>query len=133
VPWGGSLRWQRPRRPARPGLWNLLDALPRTHWPTFLRGDCAYGHEALLCAAETRDLPYLCKLRHTAKVKTLVGQMQRRGAAWEEAGDGWEVLEATLRLSGWSCERRVVLVSETPALAPSAPRPSGGATGGNPR
>ena len=116
-----------------PGLWSLLGALPRTHWPTFLRGDCGYGNEALLCAAETRELarpsaspryspppprPYLCKLRHTAKVKTLLSQMQRRGAAWQNAGDGWEVLEATLRLSGWSRERRVVLVREIPALAP---------------
>jgi hypothetical protein len=24
-----------------PGLWSLLDAGPRTHWPAFLRGDCA--------------------------------------------------------------------------------------------
>ena len=39
-----------------PGLWSLPDALPRTHWPTFLRGDCGYGQEALLCAAETREL-----------------------------------------------------------------------------
>jgi len=22
-----------------PGLWQTLDALPRTHWPTFARGD----------------------------------------------------------------------------------------------
>jgi hypothetical protein len=101
-----------------PGLWERLDALPRTHWPAFLRGDCGYGNEALLCAAEARDLPYLCKLRHTAKVKTLVRQMQRVGAAWQDAGEGWEVIEATLRLSGWSRERRVVLVREAPALAP---------------
>lgn len=101
-----------------PGLWERLDALPRTHWPAFLRGDCGYGNEVLLCAAEARDLPYLCKLRHTAKVKTLVRQMQRVGAAWQDAGDGLEVLEATLRLSGWSRERRVVLVREAPALGP---------------
>jgi hypothetical protein len=101
-----------------PGLWSLLDALPRTHWPSFPRGDCAYGNQALWCAAETRDLPSLCKLRHTHKVKTLLRQMQRAGARWQDAGDGGEVLEATLRLSGWSRERRVVLVRETPALAP---------------
>ena len=101
-----------------PGLWKLLDALPRTRWPSFLRGDCAYGNQALLCAAEARDLPYLCKLRHTGKVKTLLRQMQRAGASWQDAGDGWQVLEATLRLTGWSRERRVVLVREAPALAP---------------
>ena len=25
-----------------PGLWSLLEALPRTHWPAFVRGDCGY-------------------------------------------------------------------------------------------
>jgi hypothetical protein len=106
-------------RHALPGLWSLLDALPRTHWPSFVRGDCAYGNELLLSEAEARGLPCLFKLRYTAKVRTLVAQMQRSGAAWQEAGDGWEVMESTLRLSGWSRERRVVLVRETPALAPA--------------
>jgi hypothetical protein len=101
-----------------PGLWSLLDALPRTHWPAFIRGDCGYGNEALLGECEARGLPCFFKLRHTAKVKTLLAQMQRAGGAWQEAGDGWEVLEARLRLSGWSAERRVVLVREKPALAP---------------
>lgn len=67
---------------------------------------------------EARARPAFFKLRHTAKVKTLLAQMQRTGAAWTDAGSGWEVLEARLRLSGWSRERRVVLVRETPALAP---------------
>ena len=48
--------------------------------------------------AERRGLPCLFKLRHTEKVKTLVSQMQRAGAAWEDTGQGWEVLEATLAL-----------------------------------
>ena len=106
-------------RHALPGLWHLLEELPRTHWPTILRGDCGYGNEALLKEAEKRGLPCLFKLRHTNKVKTLVSQMQRAGAAWEDSGQGWEVLEATLRLSGWSLARRVVLVREKPALAPA--------------
>lgn len=101
-----------------PGLWQLLDPLPRTHWPAFLRGDCAYGNEVLLVQAEGRGLPYLFKLRYTARVKTLVSQMQRAGAPWQEAGDGWQVCEARLRLSGWSRERRVVLVRESPCIAP---------------
>jgi hypothetical protein len=50
--------------------------------------------------AEKRGLPCLFKLRHTEKVKTLVSQMQHAGAAWEDTGQGWEVLETTLRLSG---------------------------------
>ena len=103
---------------ALPGLWSLLDALPRTHWPAMARGDCGYGNEVLLSAAEERGLPCLFKLRHTAKVKTLIGQALRAGGAWEDAGEGWEVMTAPLRLSGWSRERRVVLVREAPALAP---------------
>ncbi len=106
-------------RHALPGLWQLLDELPRTHWPSILRGDCSYGNEMLLKEAEKRGLPCLFKLRHTDKVKTLVSQMQRAGAAWEDSGQGWEVLEAKLRLSGWSLARRVVLVREKPALAPA--------------
>jgi hypothetical protein len=101
-----------------PGLWSLLDGLPRTNWPTFIRGDCAYGNEHLLCQAEERGLPYLCKLRYSKKIKTLVAQMQRVGADWRDAGNGWEVLETSIRLSGWSRERRVVLVRESPAIAP---------------
>ena len=105
-------------RHALPGLWSLLEAFPRTHWPTMLRGDCGYGQEALLKEAEARGVPYLFKLRHTAKVKTLVRQAQQNGVVWEDAGEGWEVMEATLQLSGWSRARRVVLVREKPALAP---------------
>jgi hypothetical protein len=105
-------------RHALPGLWSILDALPRTHWPAMLRGDCGYGNEVLLSEAEARGLPCLFKLRHTARVKTLVSQMQRAGAAWQDAGSGWEVMETSLKLSGWSRARRVILVRETPAVAP---------------
>jgi len=109
---------QHAGRHTLPGLWSLLEGLPRTHWPTMLRGDCGFGNEVVLVEAEGRGLPCLFKLRHTAKVKALVGQAQRAGGAWQEAGDGWEVMEATLQLSGWSRRRRVVLVREAPALAP---------------
>jgi hypothetical protein len=33
-------------------------------------------------------------------------------------GDGWEALAASIRLTGWTRERRVVLVREAPAQAP---------------
>src|SRR4051794_30320054 len=103
---------------ALPGLWSLLDALPRTHWPAMARGDCGYGNEVLLSACEERGLPCLFKLRHTAKVKTLIQQALRAGGAWEDGGAGWEVRTAARRLGGGSGERRVMLVREAPALAP---------------
>jgi hypothetical protein len=101
-----------------PGLWARLEALPRTQWPSLLRGDSGYGNDLWLRAAEARGVPYLCKLRHSPKVKTLVRQMQRAGAAWQATGDGWEVLESTIQLHGWDRPRRVVLVRERPARAP---------------
>jgi hypothetical protein len=102
----------------RPGLWSLLAALPRSHWPSLVRGDCAYGQEDFLRECEAQGLPGLFKLRHSAKVKRLLAEVQRSGAQWQPAGDGWEVIEASLRLSGWSRSRRVVLVREKPAIAP---------------
>ncbi len=101
-----------------PGLWKTLEKLPRHRWPTFARGDCGYGSEAVMLEFEERSLPYLFKLRHTAKVKTLVQTMMRAGAAWEDCGDGWQALESSIRLSGWTRTRRVVLVRENPARAP---------------
>ena len=49
---------------------------------------------------ERRDVPYLFKLRHTKKVKVLVKQMMAQGADWQDCGDGWESIEARLRLGG---------------------------------
>ena len=100
-----------------PGLWRILDPLPRTHWPTMIRGDCAYGIERILLQCEERRVPYLFKLKHTLNVKRLVQICLRRGQ-WEEAGEGWQCLQSVLRLKGWSRARRVILVRESPAVAP---------------
>ena len=101
-----------------PGLWKTLDALPRSRWPTFGRGDCSYGNEKVMCEFEQRKLPYLFKQRHTPKVKALVQTCMHSGSDWQETGDGWEAMEAELKLSGWTRTRRVVLVREAPAIAP---------------
>jgi hypothetical protein len=100
------------------GLWRTLSALPRSRWPTFARGDCGYGNEKLMQEFEAQGLPYLFKLRHTVKVKMLVQSCLRAKAGWMEAGEGWQVMEAELKLSGWRRHRRVVLVRESPARAP---------------
>ena len=103
-----------------PGLWQTLEKLPRAQWPTFVRGDCGYGQEAIMLECEERLVPYLFKLRHTAKVKDLVQRMMREGARWQDCGDGWQALESSLCLTGWSRERRVILVREAPSRAPIA-------------
>ena len=101
-----------------PGLWAMLEKLPRHQWPTFNRGDCGYGNEGTMLEHEQRGLPYLFKMRHTPKVKDLVNRMTRQGALWLDCSDGWQALETTIRLSGWTRERRVILVRESPARAP---------------
>lgn len=32
----------------QPGLWRLIDSLPKACWPTFLRGDCVFGNDSML-------------------------------------------------------------------------------------
>lgn len=100
-----------------PGLWRILGAMPRTHWPSLIRGDCAYGVESILLQCEERNVPYLFKLKHTPNVRRLVRTCLRR-SQWEDAGDGWQCMESHLRLKGWSRRRRVILVREAPAVAP---------------
>ena len=119
---GVEIRPGREHAAARglPGLWQTLEKLPRHRWPTFTRGDAGYGNEAIMLEHEERLLPYLFKLRHTPKVRELVQRTMRQGAAWQECGDGWQAMEGTLRLSGWSRSRRVILVRESPSRAPVA-------------
>lgn len=92
-----------------PGLWALLNRLPREHWPALLRGDRDWGTEANLQAAEQAVLPYLFKLRLTANTRRLVERLML-GNHWVKAGQGWQAAESELRLTGWSRARRVVVL-----------------------
>ncbi len=74
-----------------------------------LRGDVAFGNESVLREAEARNQPYLTKLRLTTQVKVLIKTLFH-STAWEEAGHGWEGIEDTLQLSGWSRTRRVIVL-----------------------
>jgi hypothetical protein len=91
------------------GIWAWLDSLPENERPTLLRGDVAYGNEAVLREAEIRAQPYLSKLKLTSNVKTLIKKLFRQ-SGWEDAGQGWEGMEDELTLSGWTRARRVVVL-----------------------
>jgi Transposase DDE domain group 1 len=103
----------------REGFWRILNALPRTHWPAFLRGDCGYSHDEFLTECEQVGLPFLMKLRFTRKVRDLVQLALYQGAQWKEDGHGWQVLESRIRLTGWKRARRVVILREAAAQAPT--------------
>jgi hypothetical protein len=92
-----------------PALWRLLDQLPRAAWPWLLRGDCSFGNEAIISNCESRQLPYLFKLRQTTNVKKLV-QLVSSTRDWAGVGQGWEAVESTLQLQGWSRLRRVIVL-----------------------
>jgi hypothetical protein len=92
-----------------PGLWALLDRLPRDLWPALLRGDCGFGNEGVMREAEARGLPYLFKLRLTANVKRMIEKLSST-REWIYAGHGFQAKKGAVRLVGWSRERRVVVL-----------------------
>src|SRR5438270_472880 len=94
---------------ASDGLWSLLDRLGRSRWPALLRGDSQWGNEPVMARAEREGLPYLFRLRATRNVnRALQNAMLERD--WTDAGQGWQGKETSLRLMGWSRQRRVILL-----------------------
>jgi hypothetical protein len=94
---------------AQPALWGLLDGLPKPSQPRFLRGDCNWGTERAMEGAEQRDIPYVFKLKQSPNVKKLIAKLFGHDQ-WLEAGQKWQGLDTALQLSGWSQQRRVVLL-----------------------
>ena len=92
-----------------PDLWSLLDEMPRAHWPQFIRGDCAFGTDGVMMAAEDRGVPYLFKLKLTKNVKRLVEKLMLN-QEWTSAGQCWQGQESSIQLQGWSKRRRVVVL-----------------------
>ena len=104
-----------------PDLWSLLDGLPRDRWPEFIRGDCAFGTDAVMRAAEERNLPYLFKLKLTKNVQRTIERLATT-SGWTSAGQGWEGQQPTLQWWGWEKSRRVVvlrkpILQELPVVA----------------
>ena len=91
-----------------PGLWDLIDSLPHSLRPHAIRGDCNYGSQGVMAECEARGIPYLFKLRQTAKVKTLIAALEQKGG-WVYCGQGFEGIEGELQLTGWNCKRRVIV------------------------
>lgn len=94
---------------ATDGLWTLLDHLGPTCRPALLRGDKSWGIERVMARAEQADLAYLFRLRMTAKVKRSLERAMQQ-SDWADAGQGWQGKETSLRLSGWSRQRRIILL-----------------------
>jgi len=91
------------------GLWQLLESIPKEHRPAFIRGDVAFGVEGVLSGAEARGINYLTKLRLTKNVKRLIEKLFETDD-WINAGGGYSGTEASLKLIGWSRDRRVIVL-----------------------
>lgn len=91
------------------GLWQLLESIPMAHWPAFIRGDIAFGVEGVLSGAEARGIPYLSKLRLTKNVKRLIRKLFTSDG-WVDAGQGYQGIESSLKLTGWDRSRRVIVM-----------------------
>ena len=92
-----------------PGLLRCLDRLPHHQQPKLVRGDSGFGLGPVMEGLESRQIPYLFKLRLTKNVKRTIQQIFW-GEEWSRAGQGWEGREGTLALSGWTKPRRVVVL-----------------------
>ena len=93
-----------------PVLWDLLDSIPKENWPTLVRGDAIFGNENVLSSMEDRELQYLFKVRKTPGVKQLINFCTLKKDSWENAGQGWEGIKGELRLTGWTRNRKVIII-----------------------
>lgn len=75
-------------------------------------GDCGFGNDPFIVELETRNQPYLFKLRQTKGIhKLLQHQLQREDWTPPCLNDqGWSAVEGTIKLSGWDIARRVVIL-----------------------
>lgn len=94
-----------------PALWSFMDKLPTNKRPAFIRGDSAFGTEAIMSEAEKRGMPYLFKLKMTKNVKKLIERLQWN-QKWTPVVAGFDAQESPLRLSGWDTERRVIILRQ---------------------
>jgi hypothetical protein len=94
---------------AQPGLWSLIDGLPKSSLPAFARGDCQWGTERAMVGAEQRELGYLFKLKQSPNVRKLIAKLFGNDQ-WVDAGQKWQGLDTQLQLKGWSRKRRVVVL-----------------------
>lgn len=92
-----------------PNLFAWLDKLPREQYPAFMRGDSAFGTDAVMRDCEARNIAYLFKLKQTKNVKKLIAKVMTQHE-WTRAGQGWQGTEDTLQLQGWQAPRRVVIL-----------------------
>ena len=90
-------------------MWALLERIGRDRWPRLLRADKGFASDALMSRCEAEGLRYLMRLRLTKNVQRAIERLGSRGD-WSDAGQGWQGIETTLKLTGWTRARRIILL-----------------------
>jgi len=93
-----------------PRLIEIIEELPPEQRPSLIRGDCAFGNEKVLSPLERLGSNYLFKVKLTKKAKNLSQFMSKNSNNWVDAGQGWEGVASSLQLTGWTKERRVIIL-----------------------
>lgn len=92
-----------------PGLVSLLERLTSDQRPQLVRGDCDFGTQTVMSELEEMNQSYLFKLRLSKNVKNLI-ERNHFDSDWTKAGADFEAKEGKLKLTGWTKERRVVIL-----------------------
>ena len=103
-------------------LWSLWESLPPGSRPWLACGDSGYGNERLLVECEGRAQPYLFRLRQSTRVRALLATLTGATTTrWTPTSRGWFATESTLRLSGWTRPRRVIVLRREKSRPPELP------------
>lgn len=94
-----------------PKIWAWVDDLPPECRPSLIRGDIGFGNDGCLSACEKRGLSGLFKLKISPKLQNVIRKLAAlRGAEWKKTREDWEVIESSVKLTGWSHARRIVVL-----------------------
>jgi len=102
-------------------LWKVLGRLAPSQRPWLVCGDANYGNERMMAECEEHAQKYLFRQRSTAKVKQLVQLLERQGG-WQPLAEGWEGNAGQLQLTGWTRQRRTIVLRRRQAKTVGSPR-----------
>jgi hypothetical protein len=90
-------------------LWRVWDRLTPGQGPWLVCGDANYGNERLMAQCEERGQKYLFRQRSTKGVGQRVRWLESQGG-WQPLTEGWAGAEGQLQLTGWTRQRRTVVL-----------------------
>ncbi len=91
-------------------FWDYFDHLEISQKPSLIRGKFFSENEFFLVCAEKRRAPYLFKLKLSSNTNKYLVRKKFSDAIWCDSGLGYQAIEGSLKLTGWSHQRRILLI-----------------------